>query len=1375
MSVTLKTFVTELGKRISFVEGKKDSDPLHRYERFRCIAANWLAKQLIPDPQFPKACPFLAEYGKNPLEFTQHILRPLIGNPFDVDSVVAQQGSLLDRVQAYSGVTDTSLTSRRLLRGLELRLATLDAFNQIAKGNDFLAVRFPLLLDAYRDFFGTRCWMDCIGFIPAKRSVALHAINSKDAPLAKILKEAVEAAETSCVDPAVAMVLDILALCKGCDLTRAYEAESTDVGKRKPGDTWVLFVLTGTDANDKNGDVMRLRMERLGKPGSGTGCVYPHPHLSYHYGISEQFQGGVRNAWLATIGETMTRQEPLCDYRWVLLPLEDSRKTVYKLPQKAKVALGIKNKELPEIQAHDLLFDKTLQQNQSWEKYLPNQKHIYLWKQLDGNSGTTAFALALRSAHQSQLLRKEIAASAAFVVPKQITKLSSGEIDLGVVGGVPYKADAMKRAGITNLIVAQGQTAALPLEAEKCIPKETFEEAYQAARIQEQRLEDYAQYGTQRWDALCQAAADASSSKRSEPKETRQVFGDPAVIQRQSKELRLDWYVDPVFAWQDLPEEELVRRIARSRALADSIQEDQPEESGKVRQVPGDRKDQLTHALQEWIAGDKKHKHKHLLLVDEAGAGKTIASYRMQYLMNHPVSREAIFGQEESRIVVHWSGKLPQCSREEPSLLDLLMEDTAFECIERTFYSSLSPEKRNKRRHKTLEYAIEQSRLLVIVDAYDELNERHRKILERIVQTDKNEVRFVITSRDYAVKEARSIDRFFKPDEFVCLQLQPFEKNLQDEFMQRAIGERDWRRSLQGEEESWAELLGLPYNLSEIAKYFLEFDEADRGSRKKGTGKAIIQEPSWISPSDLFVQCAQRMIGRELHKEENQQLIGELREKLNDRDFPPKKLCDQIERILGAVALEMAIKRHWREVQADDQSEEIEAIWDLVENRLIDKESDPRKKAKAEDLWNWGKEFTRRFQLHKGSTQGDMTERSLMFRNRRVQEMWAARYLTQYATERELQGAREYVGDEEWDNLWKCAVWMPLASGARPHGSTDTKYLAATQMLFDVPIHPQHRRPTEQMWHAEVFLDKQAKLGVPTAEPIAKELRKILTDRFAALQSSGTSEQKSLIAELLDPTNYVLLCSEDPNLRLDRETGEFVMGPDLYLEEEGQVHVKLTAFGIGKFTVTAEQFALFDPWLEVQQTPRLPAQHVSWFDSFFFVRFLSGAVIKLADGRSYRFRIPTEAQGEYATRAGSTGDYFIGKNGIEVSEKKLEKYAHFNKDWDTRPLPVDTTEKLPNAWGLMHPVGNVWQWRWDIYDEYKKVYPSGYAHNPSGPDSGSYRVYRGGCWSYGAANCRSAYRYGYDPSYRYRFHGFRLALSSSRIPQQVRKAGQEGP
>jgi formylglycine-generating enzyme required for sulfatase activity len=221
------------------------------------------------------------------------------------------------------------------------------------------------------------------------------------------------------------------------------------------------------------------------------------------------------------------------------------------------------------------------------------------------------------------------------------------------------------------------------------------------------------------------------------------------------------------------------------------------------------------------------------------------------------------------------------------------------------------------------------------------------------------------------------------------------------------------------------------------------------------------------------------------------------------------------------------------------------------------------------------------------------------------------------------------------------------------------------------------------------------------------------------------------------------------------------MGPNPWDKDGGQVKVKLTVFGIGKFTVTAEQFELFDPGLRVQQTPRLPAQDISWFDSFYFVLFLSGVEVELADGKSYRFRIPTEAQGEYATRAGSTGDYFSGKNGIEVSEKKLGNYAHFHKDWDMSPLPVDTTEKLPNAWGLMHPVANVWCWRWDLYDEYKNVYPEGHAVDPVGAIAGRLRVIRGGSWRSVASNCRSADRLWDVPSDRRPYYSLRLALSSA--------------
>jgi len=155
---------------------------------------------------------------------------------------------------------------------------------------------------------------------------------------------------------------------------------------------------------------------------------------------------------------------------------------------------------------------------------------------------------------------------------------------------------------------------------------------------------------------------------------------------------------------------------------------------------------------------------------------------------------------------------------------------------------------------------------------------------------------------------------------------------------------------------------------------------------------------------------------------------------------------------------------------------------------------------------------------------------------------------------------------------------------------------------------------------------------------------------------------------------------------------------------------------------------------------------VSWNDATEFCRKLTErerAAGRLSAG--HEFTLPTEAQWEYACRAGTTGDY----------AGDLDAMAWYDKNSGGTTHPVGT--KLANAWGLADMHGNVWEWCLDWFADYR----GDEVTNPRGPTSGSYRVGRGCSGYFEAFNARSAYRDRYLPDVRYNLLGFRLALSFS--------------
>jgi formylglycine-generating enzyme required for sulfatase activity len=152
---------------------------------------------------------------------------------------------------------------------------------------------------------------------------------------------------------------------------------------------------------------------------------------------------------------------------------------------------------------------------------------------------------------------------------------------------------------------------------------------------------------------------------------------------------------------------------------------------------------------------------------------------------------------------------------------------------------------------------------------------------------------------------------------------------------------------------------------------------------------------------------------------------------------------------------------------------------------------------------------------------------------------------------------------------------------------------------------------------------------------------------------------------------------------------------------------------------------------------------VSWDDcQAFLKKFGAGA------------RLPTEAEWEYACRAGTTTALNNGKKltSTEGQCPNLDEVAWYDKNSGGKTHPVG--QKQPNAWGLYDMHGNVWEWCADWYG----AYPTGAATDPQGSQTGSFRVLRGGSWYYFAYNCRVAYRYFNRPALRNLHYGFRAVL-----------------
>ena len=229
---------------------------------------------------------------------------------------------------------------------------------------------------------------------------------------------------------------------------------------------------------------------------------------------------------------------------------------------------------------------------------------------------------------------------------------------------------------------------------------------------------------------------------------------------------------------------------------------------------------------------------------------------------------------------------------------------------------------------------------------------------------------------------------------------------------------------------------------------------------------------------------------------------------------------------------------------------------------------------------------------------------------------------------------------------------------------------------------------------------------------------------------------------------------EDLELELIHvKAGIFTMGslpgePQHDKAEGPRMEVTFThPFWLGKTEVTQAQYeaiAGINPSRLQEVGPTAPVEEVSWDDAMKFCKILTireKEAKRLPKG--YEYTLPTEAQWEYACRAGTTSDY--------AGNPASMGWSNGNSKGTTHPV----AQLRPNQWGIYDMSGNVLEWCLDWYDNY----PSGKVKNPKGPAHGYFRIARGGSWRMDAHIGRSAARAGGSQGRRDYTIGFRLALS----------------
>ena len=422
----------------------------------------------------------------------------------------------------------------------------------------------------------------------------------------------------------------------------------------------------------------------------------------------------------------------------------------------------------------------------------------------------------------------------------------------------------------------------------------------------------------------------------------------------------------------------------------------------------------------------------------------------------------------------------------------------------------------------------------------------------------------------------------------------------------------------------------------------------------------------------------------------------------------------------------------------------------------------------------------------------------ILFADISTQAFFAAYWAVRWADKKDRKQTRGWIYDS-WDEkdkryaeFWEMAIGLRAVQpwpGAQEVPFKQKPWVQLFAPMYDISKQADPKRPRRAtQW---IYQSWKAMDGTKAKAAFQSE--------FLSLLDSGDAIAKSILADPATGKSRFIQLADPANPRDDWDTGQFRMGApadedpnwDTRFKGRGQDNpqhdVQLSAFRMNEYCVTNQQFEKFSPshidQREFETSGRNvkdhPVVNVSWYDAWCFAKWLGALEI---DDVQIQIRLPTEAQWEYACRCGESTSFTWPnrENGGQI----LSGYANFdgNFEWPfgaksdnesaylERTIRVDgVDDKLSvaaNPWGLHQMHGNMWEWCWDWYERYS----DDEASNPTGPNNGSTRVLRGGCWISIGRDLRSADRNGDAPSYRSRDFGFRLAavpLSAASSAEQA--------